>query len=192
MSHGAGLLLLATLLTLGACKAPPVAATLLARPSGTYGEVISWATQAPPGTPRHRLDVEIEVDEAQLMGWSRSDWQYNMFVDLDVQGAGDVDEQWMKFPVTEEKVIHEDAEVRQIAYKAAGTPQPSGFLRSETLRGLYFKPDGGEVVITAHIRTPQGADRKVLKAVRNVRLLVRSGSDKALTGWEEQPRTTRD
>lgn len=190
MPHPIALLLLA-LVTVG-CSPGPVVATLEARPSGTYGEVMSWTANAPPGTARHSIDVEIEIDPAQMMIGFRSDWQYNVMLDVDVEGAGNVEERWMTFPVTEEKVKFEDETVRQIAYEPVGNPLPTGFHKSGPRTGeVDFKPAGGPLTVTAHIRTPDGADRRVLKAIRTVRLLVRGKGDRVLTEWTEQPRSTR-
>jgi hypothetical protein len=183
--------LLAVGALLAGCPAGPTVATLEARPTGTYGEVLSWTAQAPTsGGPRHTVTVEIEIDEAQLM-WAKTTFAYSAFVDVGVTGAGNVEEQWMQFPITEERRLGEDDGVITIAYLAAGTPLPSGFRRSETKRALSFKPQGGPVTLTAHLRTPDGADRKALKAIRTVRLQLHSGSRRALTDWVEQPRSVR-
>lgn len=181
---------LLTLLILPACKPAPVAAILEARPSGSYGEELSW-TSTQSSNARHRVDVEIEIDAAQLLGWAKTTFSYSAFIDISVQGGGNVDEQWKNFKITEERVLGEDEGVIKIAYLAAGDLQESGFRKPASQRALTFKARGEDVTLVAHIRTPQGADRKILRAIRMVRLIVRSGSDDALTGWVEQPRTTR-
>ena len=183
----AGLLVL---LLLPGCGSAPVAATLEARPSGTYGEEISW-TSSKSSTARHTVDVEIEIDEAQLLGWAKTTFSYSAFIDVSVQGGGNVDEQWKNFKITEERVLGEDEGVIKVAFLAAGELQESGFRKPESQRALSFKARGDDVTLVAHIRTPQGADRKALRAIRVVRLIVRSGAKDSLTDWTEQPRKTR-
>lgn len=175
---------------LAGCNPGPVVATLEARPSGKYGEEIRWTSAGSPAGS-HKVEVEIEVDEAQLMMFEKP-YSVSMFVDVDVEGAGEVDEVWLNFPVTEERVMSEDESTRRIAYKAAGTLQESGFRKSVTKKAFGFSPAGGPVTLVAHIRTPQGADRHALKAVRTVRLVVRSRNDGAATEWVEGERTFRD
>ncbi len=188
--HAPWLVLVLTLTLLAGCGAPPVVATLEARPSGKYGEEIRWTSaRAPAGS--HQVEVEIEVDEAQLMMFEKP-YAVSMFVDVDVEGAGEVDEVWLNFPVTAERVISEDQTTRRITYKTAGTLQESGFRKSETKKAFGFTSEGGPVTLVAHIRTPQGADRHALKAVRTVRLVVRSRSKDAATDWVEGERRTRE
>jgi len=186
------LALVAMVALLPGCAPAPVVATLEARPSGKYDEEISWTAQVPPGTGKHAVAVEIEIDGAQLMGWAKTTYAMSMMVDVGwLQGDTLEQELWKTFPVTEEKRLGEEDGVVKIAFLAAGEPLPSGFRKPPSQKALSFSPDPGEATLRVRLRTPNGADRRSLKAVRTVRLLVRSRSDAALTQWVEQERAVR-
>lgn len=189
----AGGLALLALSLLAGCPAPPVVDTLEARPSGRYGEVLSWTATPTADCGTHRVDVQISIDEAQLMGWAKTTHAYSAFIDVDVVGEGlEVDEQWMRFPITEERTVGEDGNTVQIAYLAAGELQPSGYRTPPAQRALTFDPGTKPVTLTAHVRTPAGADRKVLRAIHDVKLMVRRRGDCVVTGWEAQEPTIRE
>ncbi len=185
------------LLFLLGCTPKHEAARLEARPSGKYGEKITWVSTATVPGPRHRVDLEVEIDEAQLMGWSKTNIQYNAYLDVRIEQPGrEPVEQILLVPVTERRVISESKEVIQVAYQAAGVMQPSGFRLVQAQTALDFKPVPGEQQLSVHLRTPAGAERMMLKAIRTVRLKVLTS--KATTGvlptaaWAEQEREVLD
>ena len=177
------------------CTPKHEAASLEARPTGKYAEILSWTATATATGPRHRVEVEIEIDEAQLMGWARTSVQYNAFLDVRLEQPGvEPVETMLLFPITQERTISETAEVIQIAYQAAGVMQPSGFRLVPKAFALSFKPVAGDTTLSVHLRTPAGADRMALKAIRSVRLrvLTGKGGSGVLSAWTEQPRRAGD
>lgn len=181
-------------LVLVGCGPTFEAATLEARPTGKYAEVLSWSATATESGPTHKVEVEIEIDEAQLMGWARTTMQYNCYLDVRIEQPGkEFVEFMLMFPITEERVVSESKDVIQIAYQAAGEVQPSGFRLVPKKTALTFKPVAGENVLSVHLRTPAGADRQALRAIRTVRMRVLTGKDgpKVLSNWTELPRTIR-
>lgn len=179
------------------CTPKHEAARLEARPSGKYAEILSWTANAAEAGPSHRVEVEIEIDEAQLMGWARSSVQYNTYLDVRLEQPGvDRVETMLMFPITEERIISQSKEVIQIAYQAAGTMQPSGFRLVPHKVAFAFKPKPGANTISVHIRTPAGADRQALRGIRTARLRVLTGKDGPTVlktaDWVEQPRRVGD
>lgn len=192
---GPGIALL-VLFLLG-CTPRHEAARLEARPSGKYGEKITWTATAADTGPRHRVELEIEVDEAQLMGWAKTTIQYNAYLDVRVEQPGmEPVEQILLVPITEKRVVREDAEVIQVAYQAAGSMQPSGFRLGTAQLAGSFKPVPGEQHLSVHLRTPAGAERTMLKAIRTVRLRLLTGKDTkgvlSTAAWTEQERVILD
>ena len=184
-------LLLAGVLLAGPGCGAPVSTTLEQRPTGAYGQVLSWSGEVGEVHKRHRVEVEIEIDAAQLLGWAATTHAYAAFLDVRIEGEGaQAIEEIVPFPVTEEREVGRDENTVQIAYLAAGTVQPSGFRRSERRRAFSFVPGPGTVTLSAHLRTPSGADRRALRAIRAVRLIV-SGRDGVVTDWQPLPMSIR-
>ncbi len=184
---------LAALFLLG-CSPKHEAARLDARPSGKYGETITWLATAADAGPRHRVEVELELDEAQLMGWAKTNIQYQAYLDVRIEQPGEEPvEQMLLMPITEERRISESKEVIQIAYLVAGEQLPNGFrLVTSEFPAFSFKPVPGEQKLSVHLRTPAGAERKMLRAIRTVRLRIMTGKGGpgvlSTPDWIEQER----
>ena len=185
-------LLTLTLTLLTACSGSDVVATLEQRPTGVENELLSWTIEGRGAGPRHTVFLGVDIDEAQLMGWARTDRPYGAMLYATLT-APDGTEQWasVRVPVTEQHQIGEDEEANtvQIAYLAAGAPLPNGYRRVPTVRAFSFKPAAGTHTLSVKLMAPKGGEKKALKGLHTVRaeLQSRGGAEGLLTGWTAQP-----
>lgn len=180
-----------TLTLLTGCLGTDPVATLDQRPTGLVDEVLTWTVDAVSDGPRHTLAVGIDVDEAQLMGWARTDRPYGTLLYVTLTGPGDVRERAMiRMPVTEQRQIGEDKDANtvQVAYLAAGDVLPSGFRRVPAEHAFTFVPAPGRWELTAKLAVPPAGEKKALKGIRAVRmeLTSRAGKKGLLSQWTEE------
>ncbi len=181
-------LLTLTLLILTGCFGSDAVATLEQRPTGVEDELLSWTSDGHGAGPRHTVMLGVDIDEAQLMGWARTDRPYGalLFVTLTLP-AGTEQYASVRVPVTEQRQLSEDKEANtvQIAYLAAGDMQPSGFRRVPIQRAVSFKPSVGPHSLSVRLRVPPGGEKKALRGIRTVRVEMQSreGADGLLTAW---------
>ena len=176
-------LTLLALIALTVACGPTHSERLEAHGGGRYDEVHTWTTEVPDGAGRQRLDVAIEVDPAQLMGWARSDQQYRMILDVRVAHGDTHRDASLMLPVTEMAKVRDEGDTRIMRLRAAGKITETGFRRGESKTAFTWSPSHGQWTLTVRLRTPSGADRKVLRAVRTLLIDVRSGSPEQALNW---------
>jgi hypothetical protein len=181
-----------TLLILTGCAGSDTVSTLTQRPTGVQDEVLSWSIDVQRPGPRHTVFFGVDIDEAQLMGWARTDRPYGTLLYVSLTAPdGTKQNASVRMPVTEARQIGENKEANtvQVAFLAAGEMLPSGFRRVPAERAFSFKPQPGTYELAVHLQVPPGGEKKALRGLRAVRAEVRSreGAPGVLTAWTEQP-----
>ena len=173
--------------------APVPVQTVEARPSGEYAQVLTFNAVAIEKGSRHVLRVGIDVDPAQLMGWAKPNRAYTVGLDakLDGPGLGTTQHATLYLPITEQQELsrNEQTGVVQVAYLAAGEQLPNGFKRGALRDAFRFTPLPGEYTLTVEMRTVNNADKRMIKAIRNLRIEVlgpKNGKG-ALSDWARVP-----
>ena len=186
------LLLSLTLGILTGCFGSDPVADLAQRPHGVEDEVLTWTIDATRSGPRHTVHMGIDIDEAQLMGWSATGRPYGILLYATLKAPdGTEQKRTIRMPVTEARQIGEDPanNTIQMSYLPAGEALPSGFRRVPAEFAFSFKPSAGPWMLTVRLKVPPSGERKSLRGVRAVRaeLTSRAGAQGLLTAWTEQP-----
>lgn len=180
-------LLLALTLLLTGCGSRTTVAPLDQRPSGKEDQVLSWTAHAAGPGPTHAFRLGIDVDEAKLMGWARTNLQTNVLLDLALTGPDTARRAVLLFPITQMRQVGKDEERNtvQMAFLGAGELMESGFRRVPSKDAFTAKPSEGDWTLTVRMRVPNGGNTRALWAVRSVRVdvLANADADGVLREW---------
>ncbi len=181
---------LATLAGAVACSPAVSIQTLEVRPSGTYGQVLTFTAAAPAAAAEHVVYVGVDVDPAKLMGWAKGNRPYTTSLAAKLTGPdGTAKHATLYLPITEQQEVGREGNTVQVAFLPAGKMLDTGFRRGELKEAFRFSPRPGTWTLTIEMRTANNADQMMIKAIRTLRLDVRTTAEaaEALAPWTVVP-----
>ncbi len=184
-------LLIALTLLLASCGSRSTVAPLDQRPAGKVDEVLSWQAHATGSGPTHAFRFGIDIDEAKMMGWSRTDQQTRVMLDVSLVGPETEKRAALTFALTAMQQVGEDKERNtvQMAFLPAGELMKSGFRRLPSKDAFQAKPTEGDWTLRVRMRVPHGGNTRALWTVRSVRVdvLANPEAEGVLREWIELP-----
>ncbi len=184
------LLFVGALAAFVACPGPNSFSHTEVRPSGTYGEVLTFASTAPARSGEHVLYASIVVDSAKLMGWAKGNRPYTTSLAAKLTGPGVEKHATLYLPITEQQEVGREGATIQVAFLPAGKMSDAGFHVGERKEAFRYRPKGpGDWTLTIEMRTANNADQMMIKAIRTLVLETEghAESGKEMSAWKPVP-----